>query len=92
MIERGDKVRVYPHGSPKLATTAEVLIISDNQRAIAVAFGDAPPFVTSKAGVAIHPEHGVVLLAKREILNGKPWGPWVETFGGGHYEIEEATS
>ena len=21
-------------------------------------------------------------------LNGVPWGPWVESFNGGHYEIE----
>ena len=37
----------------------------------------------------IHPTHGIVMLAAREELNGAPWGPWIETFGGGHFEIEE---
>lgn len=91
-MKSGDQVRVYPHGSPGKVAVGTIAIISDNQRSIAVGFGDSPPFaVSGKAGVAIHPEHGVMMLAHRGELEGKPWGPWVEMFGGGHYEIEEAT-
>jgi hypothetical protein len=29
------------------------------------------------------------MFASREMLNGVPWGPWIEMIGGGHFEIEE---
>lgn len=93
-MKTGDAVRVYPHGSPAKAATAEVVLLSGNGRSIAVAFGEiSPPFRIVQGeieGVAIHPEHGIMLLAHREELNGEPWGPWVELFGGGHYEIEDS--
>jgi hypothetical protein len=92
MISKGDQVRVYPHGSPERQALALVVLISENQRSIAVAFGDPPPFVTARGGLMIHPAHGVVMLAGRATLEvgGEAWGPWVELSGGGHYEIEEA--
>jgi hypothetical protein len=87
---KGDRVRVYPHGSPDAATEATVILLSPNGLSIAVSFMDKPPFAVAKHGVTpIHPEFGVVLLGMREALDGKPWGPWMEIFGGGHYEIEE---
>jgi hypothetical protein len=85
-VKAGDRVRVYPHGSPDKATTAKVIMTSSNGRSIALAFGDNPPFAIVKGGgAAIHPEHGLMMLAGRETLDG----PWIETFGKGHYEIEE---
>ena len=85
-MTRGEAVRVYPHGSPDQAATGSIIMISQNERAIAVAFGDKPPF--AKGTVAFHSEFGVVFLAMRTTLNGETWGPWIETANGGHYEIE----
>ena len=82
-------VIVYPHGSPELAAEATVVMISANERSIAVAFGDPPGFQTAGRGIAIHPDFGVMLFAHRVELNGRPWGPWVELFHGGHFEIED---
>lgn len=92
MIAKDDVVRVHPHGSPDRSALAKVLMISTNQRSIAVAFDDKPPFAVDKSGgAAIHRDLGkIMMLASRSELHGKPWGPWIEMFGGGHYEIEEA--
>ena len=88
-MKAGDRVRVYPHGKEKLATVGEVVIISENQRSIGVAFRDgAPVALTGAPGMLLLPGLGQILLASREALDGAPWGPWIE-FGGGHYEIEE---
>ena len=87
-MKTGDVVRVYPHGSPELAAPAKIIVVG-NDASIAVAFGDKPPFVTAGHGLAVHPMFGVVMLARREMLNGRPWGPWIELIGGGHYEMEE---
>ena len=85
-MKNGDKVRVYPHGTPDQAATGIVKLISGNQRSIAVAFDDLPPFAFEKMPViGIHPEHGVMLLAMRLEV-----GPWIELSGGGHYEIDES--
>lgn len=87
-MNNGDQVRVYPHGAPELAAVAKIIIVG-NDASIAVAFGDKPPFATAGKGLTLHPMFGVMMLARREILNGKPWGPWIELMGGGHYEMEE---
>ena len=86
-MKAGDTVRVYPHGHPEMTAEAAVALISNNERSIALTFADKPPFMWIE-GYMIHPELGIVMLAGREELNGKPWGPWVEMIGGGHYEIE----
>lgn len=83
----GDKVRVYPHGSPGQSALATVAICSENGRSIAVGFDSRPPFALSDP-VPIHPEYGFMMLASREALNGDPWGPWIEIFQDGHYEID----
>ena len=89
MIQTGDTVRVYPHGSPDQAALGFVWIISANQRSIAVAFEDKPPFgIWKDGGMAVSPL-GITMLATRVELDGQPWGPWREQFGGGHFEIEE---
>jgi hypothetical protein len=89
-MKAGDKVRVWPHGDESQAAIATVALISANGCSIAVGFEEMPPFAFSKAPViGIHPEFGVMMMASRQVLNGKPWGPWVEMAGGGHYEIEE---
>jgi hypothetical protein len=87
-VKKGDTVTVYPHGDKSKAGRGKVIVISENQCAIAVAFGDKPPF--AHLPYAIHPLWGFVLLAMRANLNGE-WGPWIETGGDGHYEIEEAS-
>jgi len=86
----GQRVRVYPHGSPEQAAPGAVLIISANQRSIAVAFDDKPPFVIDRSGgmTLLRDEGKLVMLAMREEIGGRPWGPWVEHRGGGHFEIE----
>lgn len=83
-MKAGEKVRVYPHGSPDQAADGKVILCSENERSIAVAFDHLPPFVFQKAPVVgVHAEHGVVLMAYRHEI-----GPWIELAGGGHYEIE----
>jgi hypothetical protein len=91
-LKTGDKVRVYPHGSPEQAAPAKVAILSENERAIAVGFDNRPPFAidtNDPLAMTVHPDHGIMLFASREALNGVPWGPWIEIFGKGHFEIEE---
>ena len=86
---KGQSVRVYPHGDPGQIATGTVILVSSNQRSIAVAFEHLPSFAFRDGkDVAIHSDHGVMLLAMRVELNGVPWGPWVELGHGGHYEIE----
>ncbi len=90
MIKPGDRVIVYPHGSPAQSAIGKVLLCSTNQRAISVGFEDRPPFAIGGGyGIFVGPI-GVVLMAYRVGLNGKAWGPWIEVVGGGHYEIELA--
>lgn len=89
-LNGGDLVRVWPHGEPKSAFIGKVQVISRNQRQIAVSFADKPPFAIDRTGgMAIHPEHGLLMFARREELDGKPWGPWIEMMGGGHFEMEK---
>ena len=87
-MKPSDVVSVHPHGSPELAADANVIMASGNGCAIMVAFPDTPPFVVSGGGAA-YTGDGIILIARRTELNGKPWGPWVELFAGGHFEIEE---
>jgi hypothetical protein len=82
-MENGDVVRVYPHGKEQHAVEATVIVVSKNERSIAVALGNIPPLWKS-LGYTVHLEHGVVLVAYRQDV-----GPWIELFNGGHYEIEE---
>jgi hypothetical protein len=80
------RVRVYPHGDESKAAVGKVIIISGNQRSIAVAFEHIPPFAFDNGplGVGINPEHGAMFFACRYEV-----GPWIEMMGMGHYEIEE---
>ena len=87
-MNRGDTVRVWPHGDESSSAIGEVILISKNGASIAVGFKDKPPFVRLAEGFAVHPQYGIVMLASREcISNGQLVGPWVE-LSGGHYEIE----
>jgi len=85
-MRTGDEVRVYPHGKPEQVAIGKVMILSSNRKSIAVGFPDKPPFVILTDGIMVHPDFGIVLMASRYDI-----GPWIETFGGGHYEIEEST-
>jgi len=85
-LKQGDSVRVYPHGKPNVNAVGTIILISSNQRSIAVGFGEKPPFAILKNGITIHREFGVTLIAMRYGV-----GPWVEIYGGGHYEIEDVS-
>jgi hypothetical protein len=88
-MKTGDTVLVFPHGNDKKRAAGKVLLLSRNQRSIIVAFEDKPPFATTKDGLLIHPQEGVVMLASRAVSReGFAVGPWIEATGGGHYEIE----
>lgn len=87
MIQNDDVVRVWPHGSPDRWADGKVQIISKNQRSIAVVFDDKPPFVVDKSGGMLVSFAGLTMMATRSELRGKPWGPWIEMMGGGHFEI-----
>jgi hypothetical protein len=86
VIKTGQRVRVYPHGSPAKAAVGNVVLISSNQRAIAVCFEEVPPFAFSQELplIGIHPD-GIMLLACRA---DDALGPWVELASACHYEIE----
>ncbi len=87
-MTRGDRVRVYPHGSPDQAAIGVVMMISENQLSIAVAFEEKPLFVSIEEGFFVGP-YGIVMLAARYATPEGPIGPWVELDGRGQYEIEE---
>lgn len=94
-MTKGDVVKVFPHGDPNCSALGVVVMFSTNARSIAVAFDEKPPFVMTSpeilssdprrrsAPLNFHPEHGVIFLATRYDV-----GPWIELFGGGHYEVE----
>jgi hypothetical protein len=77
-VKQGDQVRVYPHGQPEQAARGTVVLISMNQRSIAVGFSDKQPFAHFDDPLPVHPEHGIVLMAVRYDA-----GPWTEVFGHG---------
>jgi hypothetical protein len=83
-MKAGDQVRVWPQGDESRAGTAKVILVSDNQRSCALAFSDPSRCVNSENGVAIHPEHGIMLLLGRQ----QDSGPWSEAFHGAQYEVE----
>lgn len=83
---KGDRVRVHPHGSPQQAVEGTVALISENQLSILVFFDDRPEFAN---GPIVATDLGVPFFASRYEIEGKPWGPWIEIFNRGHYEIEE---
>jgi hypothetical protein len=56
---------------------------------LALAFDERPPFAHLRRGITFPPRtREITMILGRHRLNGKPWGPWVEATGGGHYEIE----
>ena len=92
-MKKGDHVRVHPHGDPARSADAAVVLIPSNGLTIAVEFFDVPPFckliVEGGGQIGINQvTHRVTMLATRSEIDGKPWGPWVEVTGGGHFEIE----
>lgn len=78
----GELVKVYPHGSPRRFAIGQVILISENQRSIAVCFDDKPPFCTIQHGVIIYRGEIVMALYREE------HGPWIELIGNGQFEIE----
>lgn len=84
-LVKGDIVDVWPAGKPHPKARATVLIISSNQRSIAVAFGDKPPFQIHD-GWVIHPTHGLTMFATRADAAGL----WSEMLQGRQFEIEKS--
>jgi hypothetical protein len=85
-LKNRQRVMVSVPGDERGAA-ARVVLISDNQRSIAVEFEDKPYFVE----VPFHVDRytgRIVMLLMREAIDGQPIGLWVELVGGGHYEIE----
>jgi hypothetical protein len=85
-VTKGDPLRVYPQGHPNKVATGEIVLLSENQNSLAVSFGEQyVPFINASTGMAIHPEHGKMLLLTRA------GNTWHDVFSGAHFEIEEAT-
>jgi hypothetical protein len=82
-LVKGDIVNVWAAGQPARKARATVLIVSSNQRSIAVAFEDKPPFQIHD-GWVIHREHGLTMFAGRD----EPAGPWREMLQDRQFEIE----
>lgn len=77
---------VSVHGDGR-AAAALIMMISHNQRSIAVEFEDKPYFAEVPFRVNQHTGR-IVMLLMREVADGHAVGPWVKLVGGGHYEIE----
>ena len=84
-MKQGDVVNVFPHGKPEQKALGTIVILSSNERQIAVAFDDKPPFATiHRDGMFLTRDGGkLMFFATREEV-----GPWVEFMRQGHYEIE----
>jgi hypothetical protein len=94
-MKTGDVVRIYVHGEPTTVAEANVVLVSHNQLSVALDFAEPPSFCRrilrdTNGVVGVNIDTGrVTMLLQRIELDGKPWGPWIEVSGGGHYEIEE---
>jgi hypothetical protein len=88
-VKAGDRVRVYPFGSPELAAIGTVVMISANHCSVAISFGEQHvPFMTSSTGMAIHMDHGKMFLASRQPIEVT----WTETFLKGRYKIKKVSA
>ena len=85
-MTKGQRVRVHPVGEPEKAATATIVLAAENGRSLALSFGEEyVPFITARTGMAIHPEHGKMLLVYREQDNGN----WDDLFQGGRFVVSE---
>ena len=83
-ITNGQRVRVYPEAQPEKAATGTVVLAAENGNSLAISFGEQyVPFMTGATGMALHSEHGKMLLVHREA------SLWNDVFQGGYFEIEE---
>lgn len=83
-MKNGDRVRVHPFGEPHKGATGTVVLAAENGNSLAISFGEEyVPFITSATGMALHPEHGKMLLVHREGL------VWYDLFQDGDFVIEE---
>ena len=80
-MKPGDRIQIYPAGQPGKAAPARV-VLCGNGKALAASFDDAPGFVVAGGGVAYHPEHGLMFIARQ--LDD---GTWQELFAGGRFEV-----
>lgn len=86
-MNTGDRVRVHPVGDPDKAAVGTIVIVSSNGVSIGIAFGEQyVPWMNGSTGMALHPDHGKMLLAKREE------SAWSDIFSGGQFVIERVAS
>jgi hypothetical protein len=85
-MKPGDLVRICPHGDPSAVAEARVVRAS-NGLFLALEFGEPVPFT---GPVACGMNRQVLMFLRRTVLEGKPWGPWIDVACGGHFEIEDS--
>lgn len=85
LFPSGHTVRVWPRGDPSKGATGKVILAAGNGNSLAVSFGeDYVPFLNGATGMALHPDHGKMLLVHRE-----DDGIWYDVFQDGGFEIAE---
>ena len=86
-LQQGDRVDVHPVGRPDQSAPGTIVIVSSNGVSIGIAFGEQHvPWMNGATGMALHPDHGKMLLAKREE------SAWSDIFSGGQFVIERVAS
>jgi hypothetical protein len=81
----GDRIRVFPVGMSDQAAVGVLVLCSKNRRSIAIGFGEwHVPFITAATGMALHPEHGKMMLLTQKD------GFWCSVFDNDRrYVVEE---
>ena len=83
-MTNGDRVRVFPLGEPAKAAAGTLMLCSSNDASLAISFGeDYVPFISAATGMALHPDHGKMLLLSR-----MEDGTWADVFTNRQFELE----
>lgn len=83
ILKTHQQIIVAPVGMPDAAQPAKILMISSNQKSIAIAFEDSPCISPAKEGVLVGP-WGATILATRKSTRE----PWKDIASGRLYTIE----
>ena len=84
-MKADDTIWIHPHGAPQEAVAATVVMVSCNERAIALRLHAKPVWCRMAEGFFLHQDHGQITM----LLYREKFGPWIELVHQGHYEIEE---
>lgn len=83
-MTNGDRVRVFPLGQPDQTMTGTLVLCSGNNASLAISFGeDYVPFISAATGMALHPDHGKMLLLSR-----MEDGTWTDVFTNRQFQVE----